>query len=278
MEPWLKLKFSKHPEITTRTFVSVFSVSKCRHSHRSEMVISKLVYFQISWIASKLPLSCFQCSTMDPWMKLNFTKHPQIRIWAFLNVFRVSKCRLILRFGMIQSKVVHSQISLIVTKLSLSWLKCSTMNPWLKLEFSKHPEIQTWIFVSVFSVSKCRLSYRFKIVISKLVYFEISLIASKVSLSCFQSSTIDPRMKLNFKKDRGIRIWTSSNVLRVSKCHLSLRFGIIKSKVIHYEISFVVTKLSFRWLQCYTMKPWLKLKFSKHPEIRTWTFMSVFSV
>ena len=53
---------------------------------------------------------------MDPWMKLNFTKHPQIRIWAFLNVFRVSKCRLILRFGTIQSKVVHSQISLIVTK------------------------------------------------------------------------------------------------------------------------------------------------------------------
>ena len=122
---------------------------------------------------------------MDPWTKLDFFKDPEFRIRNFLNVFRVSKCGLILRFGIIQSKVVHFEISLIITKLSLSWLKFWTMKPWLKLKFSKHPEIQTWIFMSVFSVKRCRLSYRFKIVIIKLVYFEISLIASKESLSCF---------------------------------------------------------------------------------------------
>ena len=124
----------------------------------------------------------FYYRSMD---ETQFPKDRGIRIWTSLNVFRVSKCHLSLRFGIIKSKVVHFEISFVVSKLALRWLKCSTMKPWLKLKFSKHPEIQTWTFASVFSVSKCHFSYRFEIVTSKLVYFEISLIASKVSLSCF---------------------------------------------------------------------------------------------
>ena len=183
-EAWLKLKFSKHPENRTWTFLNVFSLSKCHHSNTFEIVISKFVYFEISLIASKLPLSCLSSSTIDPWMKLNFPKHPKIKVWAFLNVFRVSKCHLIPTFGIIQRKVVHFEISLIVTKFSLPWLKCPTMKPWLKLKFSKHSKIRTSIFVSVFSVLKCHYSHTFEIIISKFVYFEISLIASKLPLSC----------------------------------------------------------------------------------------------
>ena len=58
-----------------------------------------------------------------------FSKDPEFRIWNFFNVFRVLKCRLSPLFGIIKSKVIHSEISFIVTKLSLSWLKCSTMEP-----------------------------------------------------------------------------------------------------------------------------------------------------
>ena len=36
-------------------------------------------------------------------------------------------------------------------KVTLSCLKCSTMDSWLKLKFPKQPEIRIWSFLSVFS-------------------------------------------------------------------------------------------------------------------------------
>ena len=41
----------------------------------------------------------------------------------------------------------HKQISILrdifdYNKVTLSYLKCSGMDPWLKLKFSKHPEIR----------------------------------------------------------------------------------------------------------------------------------------
>jgi len=53
------------------------------------------------------------------------------------------------------------------------------MDPRLKLKFPKLNEIGIWTFFFVFSASKCHLSPRLGIVISKLVYFEISLIVTK---------------------------------------------------------------------------------------------------
>ena len=78
----------------------------------------------------------------------------------------------------------HKQISIFpdifdYSKVTLSSLRCLTMDPWLKLNFSKHHEIGIWTFLFVFSSSKCRLSPRPEIVISKLVCFEISLIVTK---------------------------------------------------------------------------------------------------
>ena len=49
------------------------------------------------------------------------------------------------------------------------------MDPWLKLKFQKHPEIKFWDFLSVFSVSKCHHSPRFRIFKSKLDNFWITL-------------------------------------------------------------------------------------------------------
>ena len=48
-----------------------------------------------------------------------------------------------------------------------------------KIEFPKLHEIGISTFFIVFSASKCRLSPRLGIVITKLVYFEISLIVTK---------------------------------------------------------------------------------------------------
>ena len=78
----------------------------------------------------------------------------------------------------------HKQISIFpdifdYNKVTLSSLKCSTMDPWLKLNFPKHHEIGIWTFLIVFRASKCRLSPRLGIVISKLLYFEISFIVTK---------------------------------------------------------------------------------------------------
>ena len=53
------------------------------------------------------------------------------------------------------------------------------MDPWLKLKFSKLYAIGIWTFFFVFSAPKCRLSPKLGVVISKLVYFEISLILAK---------------------------------------------------------------------------------------------------
>ena len=78
----------------------------------------------------------------------------------------------------------HKQISIFrdifdYNKVTLSCLKCSTMDPLLKMNFPKHHKIGIWTFFNVFSVLKCRLSPRLAIVISKLQYFEISLIVTK---------------------------------------------------------------------------------------------------
>ena len=160
MDPRLKLKFPKHSEIKIRTFESVFIVWKCRLSPRHGIVISKLAHFEITLIVTKLSLSCLKCCTVDAWVKLMFQKALEIRIWTFLSVFCASKCRLSPRLGIYKSKLVLLGISLIVTKLSLSCLKCSSMDPLLKFKFPKYFKIRIRPFVSVFSVRTCHLSPR----------------------------------------------------------------------------------------------------------------------
>jgi len=125
-----------------------------------------------------MTLSCLKCSTMDPWLKLKFPKHHKIRIWTFLIAFSASKCHLSPRLGIVISKLVYFEISLIVTKWLILFLKCSTMDPRLKLKFPKHHEIRIWTCLIAFSASKCRLSPRLGIVTSKLVYLGISLIVT----------------------------------------------------------------------------------------------------
>ena len=78
----------------------------------------------------------------------------------------------------------HKQISIFgdifdCSKVTHSCLKCSTMYQWLKLKFPKLPEIKIYTFLIVFSAPKCHLAPRLGIVISKLVYFKISLIVAK---------------------------------------------------------------------------------------------------
>ena len=63
--------------------------------------------------------------------------------------------------------------------VTLSSLKCSTMEERLKVTFSKHPEIRIQTLMIVFSVSKYPLSLGLRIFLSKLVYFKISLIVTK---------------------------------------------------------------------------------------------------
>ena len=64
-------------------------------------------------------------------------------------------------------------------KVTHSCLKCPAMDPWLKLKFPKLHEIRIWTFLFVFRASKCLLSPRVVIVITKVVYFEISFIVTK---------------------------------------------------------------------------------------------------
>ena len=149
MDPWLKLMLRKHLKIRIWIFLCVFCVSKCRLSPSVGIVISKIVFFVISLIVTKLSISYLRCFIMDPWLKLKFWKHPKIRIWNFFCVIRVSKCWLSPRIGIVISKFVFFEISLIVTKLSISWLKCSTMDPRLQLKFWKHLEIKIWILVCI---------------------------------------------------------------------------------------------------------------------------------
>ena len=54
MDTWVKQKFPKLRKIGISTFFIVFSASKCRLSTRPGIVISKLVYFEISLIVTKL--------------------------------------------------------------------------------------------------------------------------------------------------------------------------------------------------------------------------------
>jgi len=64
-------------------------------------------------------------------------------------------------------------------QVTLSSLKCSTMEERLKVAFSKHREIRIQTFMIVFSVSKYPLSLGLRIFLRKLVYFKISLIVTK---------------------------------------------------------------------------------------------------
>ena len=105
-----------------------------------------------------------------------------------------------------------------LNKIFSFFLKCSTMDPWLKPKFRKHSKLRIWKFQSVFSVKKCHLSPRFGIVIIELVNFEISLIVKKLSLSSLNSSTIPLWLNSSFQDSSTI-----------SKCLLSPRFGIVKT-------------------------------------------------
>ena len=131
-----------------------------------------------------------KCSTMDPWLNLKFWIHLE-KEFGISCVFGVSKCWFSPWVEIIISKLVFFEISLIVTKWSLSLLKCFAMDPWLQLKFWKHPKIRICTLLCVFSVSKCHLSPRVGIVLSKLVFFEIYLIVTKLYISCLKCSTMD---------------------------------------------------------------------------------------
>ena len=95
--------------------MNVFSVSKCRLLPRLGIVISKISIFRDIFDCNKVTLSCLKCSTMDPWLKLKFPKHQEVRILTFLIIFSASKCRVSHRLGMGIGKLVYLGISLIVT-------------------------------------------------------------------------------------------------------------------------------------------------------------------
>jgi len=158
MHPWLKVKFAKRYEIRIWTFLFVFSTLKCHPSPRLGIAMSKISIFGDIFYWNKMTHSCLKCPTMDQWLKLKFPKHQQIQIWNR-----------------------HKQISLFrdifdCSKVSHTCLKCSKMDQWLKLKFPKLHEIRIWTFKFEISASKCHLSPRLGIVITKLVYFEISFI------------------------------------------------------------------------------------------------------
>ena len=83
--------------------------------------------------------------------------------------------------------------------MTLSCLKCSTMDQWLKLKFLKHHQIRISTFMLVFSASKCHLSPTLRIVIGKLVYFEISLIVASDSF-LFEVFNYGPMAKTEVSK------------------------------------------------------------------------------
>ena len=153
-----------------------------------------------------MTLSCLKCSTMDPWLKLKFPKHHKIRIWTFSILFSASNCHRSPRHGFIISNLVYFEISLIVTKWLILFLKCSTMDTRLKLKFPKRHEIRIWTFLIAFSASKCRLSPRLGIVTSKFSIFRDILDCNKLTLCCLKCSSVDPRLKLKFLLHPKIRI------------------------------------------------------------------------
>ena len=80
------------------------------------------------------------------------------------------------------------------------------MDPWLKLKFPKHHEIEIWTFFIVFSTSKCRLSPTLRIVNKQIGIFRDIFDCNKLALSCLKSSTMDPKPKLKFPKHHKIGI------------------------------------------------------------------------
>jgi len=123
--------------------------------------------------------SCLKCPTMDPCLKLKFPKLHEIEIYTFLFVFSAPKCHLSPRLGIVITKFSIFQDIFDCSKVAHSCLKCSSMDQWLKLMFPKLHEIRIWTFSIVFIASKCRHSPRLGIVISKSVYFQISLVVTK---------------------------------------------------------------------------------------------------
>ena len=110
--------------------------------------------------SNKVTHSCLKCPTIDPWLKQKFPILNQIGIWTFLNVFSASICR-----HFTKTWYRHKQISIFqdifgCNKVTHSCLKCPTIDPWLKLKFSKLYEIGILTFFSVFSTSKYLLSPR----------------------------------------------------------------------------------------------------------------------
>ena len=127
---------------------------------------------------NKVTHFCLKCPAMDPWLN-----------WSFQNMtkseFRLSWLYLVYQYVVFHLDLdCHKQISIFQdilgsNKVTHFCLKCSTMDPCLKLKFPKLHEIRIWTFLYVFRASKCRLSPRVVIVITKLVYFEISFIVRK---------------------------------------------------------------------------------------------------
>ena len=128
---------------------------------------------------------------MELWQKLKFQKLFEIRNRIFMSWFSMSKCHLSPRIGIVRNKLVYFLITLIVSKLSPSSSKCYTMNLCPKLKFQKLLEFRNRTFMGWFSMSKCCLSPWFGFIRKKLVFFEILLIVSKLSLSSSMCSTMD---------------------------------------------------------------------------------------
>ena len=68
---------------------------------------------------------------------------------------------------------------------------------------------------------------------------------NKVTLSCLKGSTIDQWLNLKFLKYHEIGISNFLIVCSASKCHLLPRLGIVISKLVYFEIYFIVTKWLF---------------------------------
>ena len=82
----------------------------------SSFAYKQINIFRDIFDCNKVTLSCLKCPTMDPWVKLKFPKLHEIKISTFFMVFSASKCRLSPRLGIVKSKLVYFEISVIVTK------------------------------------------------------------------------------------------------------------------------------------------------------------------
>ena len=139
----------------------------------------QLSIFRDSFDCNKVTISCLKCSTMDTWLKLNFQKRHEIEIWTFLTCIQCIKMSYFTQTWNRHKQIIVFRDIFVSNNVTLSYLKCSTMNPLLKLKFPKHHEIEIWTFQIVFSASTCRPSPRLGFIIWKLVSFEISLIVKK---------------------------------------------------------------------------------------------------